>query len=608
VQFPSSNSVSVTVANTGAPNSILSITSAPLLSGDPSFGSLTLLKGATPPPFTLTPGETATLSVTYTPSAATTLATPHTGLVSIASNDPDESPATVPVQGLARTATDLLFILDQSGSMLSQDKWNTTKWATEVVYEAARIFRIPADRAGAIWFGGPSANPQAGVLRALNPFPANPASFTAGFSQEANNLFYTPIGMGVTEAHNTFLAPTNRLNVALLMSDGIHNRPQATSGATTVAGLNLAAAVVSNQKAMRIGTVALGTASGVSAALLDNIKSHYSGGAAPMTYNITAVPAALAEVFTETLSEQLFTNRVAFNAAVTGYPIPQGADRVLAMIAWTPGNVPADIQLRIHNADGTGAPLETITTSSAGVVYHKGGGATQPFTYVLITDPARFAQNRVWKITNAGGGPIAPDVGIPIVLEDLKIIAHFTAEQPAKGTGNDYVLKARLTEVGAPITSTSAHPVQVTAHLARPGEGLGHLASTVSLQTCQASAPALPPVPSGAVTGVRGDVPLTRRAVMPAALDTSQNDPQTYLYAWASAYVANCDPDDLLVLQQPGLTLHDDGTSGDEVAGDGIYTLRFPSTEYEGSYVVRFTVVGTTPTGARFSRTRSMST
>jgi hypothetical protein len=52
------------------------------------------------------------------------------------------------------------------------------------------------------------------------------------------------------------------------------------------------------------------------------------------------------------------------------------------------------------------------------------------------------------------------------------------------------------------------------------------------------------------------------------------------------------------------LKLHDDGSHGDVTPGDGIYTLAFDGTNYEGSYIFRFNVDGTTASGNKFTRSK----
>ena len=54
----------------------------------------------------------------------------------------------------------------------------------------------------------------------------------------------------------------------------------------------------------------------------------------------------------------------------------------------------------------------------------------------------------------------------------------------------------------------------------------------------------------------------------------------------------------------PGVRLVDDGTHGDKLAGDGIYTCRFSDTKKEGVYSFHVLASGETKRGNRFHRDR----
>jgi hypothetical protein len=236
-----------------------------------------------------------------------------------------------------------------------------------------------------------------------------------------------------------------------------------------------------------------------------------------------------------------------------------------------------------------------------------------------VDDVEEFDQNYTWRIrTPSGAIPgTAANLAVPVVLVDLNVRALFDATQAARaGTGDVYRLTADLEEVGRPITGSS---VDVRARLHKPGEGLGTLASTVNLDDCSVQEPTLPPPIRVTDDVVRNDDVIqqliqrrlsarptrfdTRRAVAAAAQQVA--DPGSYRTNWATAYEARCGP--LARTTDPGLALVDDGTQGDAVAGDGIFTLDYSSTDYEGTYVVTFTAQGESPTGARFSRTRTMA-
>lgn len=596
----------ITFSNDGAAGSQLQVQSVNL---DPAGVPFTLVSvmdsDGSSPPFALATGEAATVTVRYDPTIGSTIADPHQTDLVVNSNDPDDRPASLPIEGNGREHIDTVFILDQSGSMLSQDKWVTTEWATEIAFEVLRLFSLSGDKVGAVGFGGPSDNPQSFVLETLDYFPSGPTSFTSAFA-DADNSYYTPIGFGLMDAHHQF-GTDGRTHVGVLMSDGKHNRPPETKDATTVAGLNLPWPVRNNNKNMQIHTVALGHDAGVSTALLEAIRAHYGG--ASTTYNITEDPAKLAELFIEPLVEPLVVNRVGFVVAEDGFPIPKGVHKALAMVAWRRGLTPQDIRVQAVREDGT---TQTYDSSSSG--YFK-RDLDLPYTYILLEDMDDFEQNQVWRISDDVGGNINPDDGYFIVLEDLNIKGVFNVEQAVNGTGNDIILKAKLTEVGQPLTNTPEHPVQVEALISKPDEGFGTYVSTHDPKNCRAGKPELPPVdiPAGMdLTDLiylwrRGLISLPTHAPLKYAAAQAQVDVPAPRFLKIAALFEQCGKERLIRSELPGLQMFDDGTHGDQVAGDGIYTLRFSNTEYEGSYVVRFRVKGTSPTGAVFSRIRTIS-
>jgi len=611
---------SLSITNNGVAGSQLQIQSGSLNPGGSSaFSLLSLTKDGvgSSPPFNLAQGQSATAFLRYHPTTGTTIASPHETELRVQSNDPEEPLATLNVQGNGRRYIDTVLILDQSGSMLSQNKWATTEWASEISAEIVRLFKFDSDRLGIVGFGGTSSSPDAFERRPLTTFPTSPSSFMSTVP-DADSTFFTPIGLGIEEAHNMFSADS-RDHVAILMSDGKHNRPTSTLGATTVEDLDLPFAVESNTKSMRIHTVALGTDSGVSTVLLNDIRSHYNPMGATLTplttYNISEDPNNLAELFIEPLMEQMIVNRIDFDVdpMINGYPVESGAHSVLAIVAWQQGSAPQDIQVEVYDQSGTGLPINTYNSAHSG--YYKGPNSSQPYTYVLIDDINDLAENRVWRIKDSMGNPIAPPVGIPFVLVDLNIKAFFNVKQEFNGTGNDIIAEANLSEVGTAITNTADHHVTVDVLIGKPDEGFGTYVSTHDVDTCDTGSPSLPPVPGAGKPGFDIMATVGRDFQVPPVSSsattgpgTTAVDPPSLPFQKIDALFANCGKSDLSRSRLPGEPMYDDGTHGDKVAGDGIYTLRFANTEYEGSYTFQFHVKGTSPAGARFTRVRNLST
>ena len=56
-----------------------------------------------------------------------------------------------------------------------------------------------------------------------------------------------------------------------------------------------------------------------------------------------------------------------------------------------------------------------------------------------------------------------------------------------------------------------------------------------------------------------------------------------------------------------GQQLYDDGTHGDAVENDGIFTFRYTDTDIEGTYTFNFSASGSAPSGSDFSRIKTLS-
>ena len=94
-------------------------------------------------------------------------------------------------------------------------------------------------------------------------------------------------------------------------------------------------------------------------------------------------------------------------------------------------------------------------------------------------------------------------------------------------------------------------------------------------------------------------------ATAPAAAQGGTPDPRPGRYALAAILLDKCNKQDGKT-DLPGTKLFDDGTHGDLIAGDGVYSLSFGTT-IEGSYNFRFHVRGTESGGAAFGRTSLLS-
>jgi len=84
-------------------------------------------------------------------------------------------------------------------------------------------------------------------------------------------------------------------------------------------------------------------------------------------------------------------------------------------------------------------------------------------------------------------------------------------------------------------------------------------------------------------------------------------EPKAARFVKMDALLKACGKPGLAFVEDPGIDLYDDGTHGDVTANDGIYTLQFLNTQYEGSYVFRFKAIGTSPSHSDFARIKTQA-
>jgi hypothetical protein len=217
---------------------------------------------------------------------------------------------------------------------------------------------------------------------------------------------------------------------------------------------------------------------------------------------------------------------------------------------------------------------------------HKGIRGTG-YTYFPVPDMERFfAQHGngpggEWELS-VTATPITDNVELPETIHieyaafvtDPVVHAEFGADGSVVGAGDSLVLRASLSEAGAPIRGAECTAL-VTVPLVGLGEFLYANAEDVDIPASDA--------------------------------DDSQDRPVVELL---DAIMA-ANPDGLERVTVP-LAMHDDGEDGDATAGDGIYTVVVAdsgdaTTEHNGIYNYRFLAEGTTLIGEPFERTFALS-
>lgn len=505
-----------------------------------------------------------------------------------------------------RRPIDYELSLDYSGSMtaldgLTENRWKRTVRAADMFVAVAGLFREPDyydDRVGASRYAWDCGNDGAsGDLTAVFP-----AGFESGsgvlqsFPPSGTNLFApsvapdppgsncTPIRRGLAFALNQFTVTpstvaTDREQFIVLLSDGFHNMPSADANFNTAPSTFFTAGDLTTHK---VRTVSMGLDMTAGTALLAAIAAAFnSTGTFEAKYNQLAPAQNLLDAYLETLQQPLYVNLVNDDAPATSDGSYQlgTVDRAVFIGAWnTPGSAKAlTIQREGATQSGTTIGPDTALGFAALVVDHPTSGGT-------------------WKFE----GPTGDRPNVRYVLVDLRVYAEFFTEPKIYNAGDPILLQVRLRDRGKPVLGADA-----TVEIALPGQGLGNFLSLTD-DKCQQSAPQIPVLGNGRLASLRA----ARSATLPArplaaATTGGTPDPRPGRYAQAAALLDQCNVQDGKT-DLPGTKLFDDGTHGDLVAGDGVYSLSYGTT-LEGSYNFRFHVRGTDGAGVAFGRTSLLS-
>jgi hypothetical protein len=512
-------------------------------------------------------------------------------------------------------------MLSPSGGTSSTSKWVDAKQAANFLVNTMNILADTNyfdDRVGLVPFkwscsGGSASDTQfEQTLTTVAPPTGNPLIGNYVTVPDPLSGNCTPIGEGLKKA---LQAPTNpfmndgldgavattdkeRERVILLLSDGLQNRPSTTLSGTDAefgyipcSGTSLGSACgeVSN---VRVNAVGLGNDGTVPVNLLTNIKNRYGSQAlfTPLPrYNITTDAEQLKEIFISSLSELYGINLIPSSPRLTNFTVNEGEQRLIVILSWT---TLTDAQtFTLERSNGTG--WDNITCDRSGDSDAVG------YAVCVVNTP----QAGTWRVTGLTTVPSSQ-----FVLVDLNLRARFAIDRAVHGTGRDIFLTADLKKAGQPLINDPInHPVKVTVNIEKPQEGFGEFVSTREPKTCEVRPPQLPRLSENLLSqnGATIFQPLSSSVSTGAAsaVASSTPDPPTPRFALAQQLFENCDKEGLLRAEDPGLELRDDGTNGDAVANDGIYTLRFTDTEHEGSYIFRFNAQGKTPDGDEFTRT-----
>lgn len=513
-----------------------------------------------------------------------------------------------------RYPIEYMIVLDQSGSMLSQNKWQAAKKATNLLVSAMAILKNSYfdDKVGVTTFSwiNPStdhtSNPK--PLASIPSFPLSPADYVPDPPVETpQSSYFTPIGKGLDRAFTELgTGDEDTQRIALLLSDGLHNRP--TSDVPLLPShlsydpcsgiVGWGPCPLGTDCKIKVNTVALGEDSGVDTGLLTNIRNRFPGDFGA-EYQITPY-GDLIGLFLTSLQDIYQVNEIPIDAVTGQFTVDGGNQKLIVMLAW---ENPADAEyIDLQRSDDGGSTW--IVVSGPSVAYQKEDSVVG-YSTGIVEKP----QVGKYRIVEQGTNNIL--LGDKrFALVDLHLSARFTIDREVHGTGQEIILRAILREGGMPLTNDPVnHPVKVTVNIKRPGEGFGTYVSTHSvenckLKNCKPQPPELPPVPYGPklISGRLSVTPQTAIVTPSANTDVKPNR-----FAKIDALFELCHKDGLVYIEDPGMELYDDGTHGDVTPNDGIYTLKFLNTEYEGSYVFRFKANGTALSGSPFARIKMLA-
>ncbi|HKS27952.1 MAG TPA: VWA domain-containing protein [Pyrinomonadaceae bacterium] len=372
-------------------------------------------------------------------------------------NDPLPAPFFdyLPVMGIEPEPLDAALLVDQSGSMLEENKWTSAKAAVDVFSSAFTHTHCSEDvlRLGLLTF----AETQTGdtqvwkKVEALNPQDTKVASL---IKTEPKSAYRTPIGSGLSASQSLLDAAgpvpgdgSERRKYIFLLSDGKSNAgPEPASVYETFKGK------------INVYSIGFGDDS-IDPEMISEISNATMGD---YVLTKTTDNLDLKRFFLNSLSLPLGVQVVVNTRAsgLTTFPVNAGEDKMLVLIGWE------DPSLKLHfDLKAPGGTLLTPDSHPADVTFRAEAGET--FSSYTIPKPA----SGDWVLTNIrqqNGGP-APEVCKFVALDPV-LVAQFWLDRGPSHMGRTIRLNARLLEDDAPLETA-----EVRVKITTPKTGVGML-------------------------------------------------------------------------------------------------------------------------------------
>jgi len=509
-----------------------------------------------------------------------------------------------------RVGIDAVMVLDRSGSMASQVSNNDPTHKIVRLQTASKSFldmwqairknesdsgvESPKDSLGIIFFDHESNwikdalaqipnSPPTSMMDGLNDFA------TLNLNQEETAINAVPprgstaIGKGLLQAAPV-LAPaaseTNR-KLILLMSDGMQNTPEwvwawqnvsqvyaGQSSNTCPAPVpnqppNTNCPPLPNQPPIQIYGVTVGTDSFVDPTVSQNVSNASNG----FYLNTETDASNLPDLFLQVLQDGLRFSTIETLRVIsdttspsapfqTQVPVSSGTKSLAFNLTWNPRQGRMRV---LFTPPGGGAPIEFNPTGPGTVT----GGIPLPL-------PSGVNATGQWtiQIPTSGEGSTPVRFNFTLMGDDVVLNSALGVVRAEYAVGGKIKLTAQVNEIGKPIAGLNTQPnARVQAAIVRPGNNIGDVLSDSAIQ----GAPGGTPDPGSA----------------------AQHKLDALLAANPNALIRNSD---LIALVDNG-----DAASGDDKAGDGIYSALIPA-QFEGHYQIVFFVEGESKSGGRFVR------